>query len=74
MFEPILRGWHAILRPFPRLGAQVGLANFNRYLVGWMRRKHKKLAGHRTRAAETLDRLAQRQPRAFVHWWLGYLS
>jgi hypothetical protein len=32
------------------------------------------LAGHKTRAAETLKRLAQRQPRAFVHWSMGYLS
>ena len=38
-------------------------------------RKHKKLAnGHKTRAAETLKRLAQRQPGALVHWSMGYLS
>ena len=37
-------------------------------------RKHKKLAGHETRAAETLKRLAQRQSGALVHWSMGYLS
>ena len=46
----------------------------NRSLIGWLMRKNKKLAGHKTRAAETLKRLAQRQPRAFVHWPMGYLS
>jgi RNA-directed DNA polymerase len=46
----------------------------NQALVGWLMRKHKKLAGHKARAAETLKRLAQRQPRAFVHWSMGYLS
>ena len=40
----------------------------NRSLIGWLMRKYKKLAGHKTRAAETLKRLAQRNPRAFVHW------
>ena len=46
----------------------------NQSLIGWLMRKHKKLAGHKTRAAETLQRLAQRRPRAFVHWSMGYLS
>ena len=46
----------------------------NRSLIGWLMRKHKKVASHKTRAAETLKRLAQRQPRAFVHWSMGYLS
>ena len=30
----------------------------NLFLVRWLMRKHKKLAGHKTRAAETLKRLA----------------
>ncbi len=37
-------------------------------------RKHKKLAGHKQVAAETLKRLATSQARAFVHWSMGYLS
>ena len=63
-----------ILRPFPRLGAQVGLAACEPILDRWLMRKHKKLAGHKTRAAETLKRLAQRHPGALVHWSMGYLS
>ena len=68
MLGPILRGW----QQYYGLGAQVGLAA--REPVGWLMRKHKKVPGHKTRAAETLKRLAQRQPRAFVHWSMGYLS
>jgi len=37
-------------------------------------RKHKKLAGHKTRAAETLRQLARERPDAFIHWSMGYLS
>jgi RNA-directed DNA polymerase len=43
-------------------------------LIRWLMRKHKTLAGHKTRAAEMLSRLAQRQPGAFIHWSMGYLS
>jgi hypothetical protein len=37
-------------------------------------RKHKKLAGRKIRAAETLRLLAQGGPGAFIHWSMGYLS
>jgi len=40
----------------------------------WLMRKYKGLAGHKTRAAEMLKRLAQSQPGAFVHWSLGFMS
>jgi RNA-directed DNA polymerase len=46
----------------------------NMFLTRWLMRKHKKLAGHKTRAAQVLRRLAQGQPGAFVHWSLGFLS
>jgi RNA-directed DNA polymerase len=46
----------------------------NLFLIRWLMRKHKKLAGHKTRAAETLKRLAQGEPDAFIHWSMGYLS
>ena len=64
-FPPTLAGF---------LYIAVVLDAWSRRMVGWLMRKHKKLAGHKTRAAETLKRLAQRQPRAFVHWSMGYLS
>jgi hypothetical protein len=46
----------------------------NLFLVRWLMRKHKKLAGRKTRAVEALKRLAQGEPGAFTHWSLGYLS
>ncbi len=48
--------------------------NMNLSLTRWLMRKHKRLAGHKSRAAEMLKRLAQREPSAFIHWSLGYLS
>ncbi|MGH7118027.1 MAG: hypothetical protein ACREFP_03370 [Acetobacteraceae bacterium] len=46
----------------------------NLFLIRWLMRKHKRLAGHKTRAAEMLLRLAQEQRGAFVHWSLGFMS
>ena len=71
---PILRGWQQYYGHFHGSALKSVWRRVNRSLIGWLMRKHKKVAGHKTRAAETLKRLAQRQPRAFVHWSMGYLS
>jgi len=74
MFGPILRGWQQYYGHFHGSALMSVWRRVNRSLIGWLMRKHKKLAGHKTRAAETLKRLARRQPRAFTHWSMGYLS
>ena len=48
--------------------------SMNLFLIRWLMRKRKKLAGRKTRAAETLKRLGQEEPDAFIHWSMGYLS
>ena len=74
MLGPILRGWRQYYGHFHGSALKSVWRRVNRSLIGWLMPKHKKLAGHKTRAAETLKRLAQSQPRAFVHWSMGYLS
>jgi RNA-directed DNA polymerase len=44
------------------------------FLTRWLMRKHKRLAGHKTRAAEKLKQLAQSHSGAFIHWSLGFWS
>ncbi len=72
--RPDPEGMAAILRPFPRLGAQVGLATREPSSGRMADAQAQEAGGPYTRAAETLKRLAQRQPRAFVHWSMGYQS
>ena len=48
--------------------------SMNLFLIRWLMRKHKRLAGRKTRAAEMFKRLAQSQPGAFIHWSLEILS
>jgi len=46
----------------------------NLFLIRWLMRKHKRLAGHKTRAAGMLEQLAQNEPGAFIHWSQGFRS
>ena len=74
MFGPILRGWRQYYGHFHGSALELVWRRMNRALTGWLMRKYKKLARRKLRAAETLERMAKRQPRAFVHWSMGYLS
>ena len=57
MLGPILRGWQQYYGHFDSSALKSVWRRVNRSLIGWLMRKHKKLAGHKTRAAETLKRL-----------------
>ena len=57
-----------------RWGSADEWKSYNLFLTRWLMRKHKRLAGHKTRAVQMLKRLAESQPKAFLHWKLGYLS
>ena len=45
----------------------------NDYLVRWRQRKFKRLARGVIRASRALGRLAERVPRSFVHWEMGFI-
>jgi len=73
MFNPKVRGWFAYYGRFYPSALYRIWRNINGYLVRWVRRKYKRLAGHKRRAWRYLRRLAERNPRLFIHWELGYL-
>jgi RNA-directed DNA polymerase len=74
MFNPILRGWQQYYGRFRGSALKPVWRSMNQFLIRWLMRKHKHLAGHKTRAAEMLGRLALGHPDAFMHWSLGYES
>ncbi len=74
MFTPTLKGWQQYYGRFYGSALRPVWRSMNLFLIRWLMRKHKPLAGHKTRAAEMLRRLAQRQPGAFIHWSLGFVS
>jgi RNA-directed DNA polymerase len=72
MFGPVLRGWANYYGRFYRSALKPLWWHVNDYLVRWLQRKYKRLARGVTRAARALGRLAEREPRSFVHWERGY--
>lgn len=73
MFNPVLRGWANYYGRFYPSALKPLWRSVNRYLVRWMRRKHKRLRLHQTKAGRALGRLAEASPQMFVHWQLGFL-
>ena len=74
MFAPILKGWQQYYGRFHGSALKPVWRSMNLFLIRWLMRKHKRLAGRTTRAAEMLKRLAQSQPGAFIHWSMGFMS
>ena len=54
MLGPILRGWQQYYGHIHGSALQSVWRRVNRSMIGWLMRKHKKLAGHKTRAAVAL--------------------
>jgi len=73
MFGPVLRGWSNYYGRFYPSAMHPLWRHVNDYLVRWMQRKYKRLARGVIRAARALGRVAERDPRAFVHWEKGFI-
>ena len=58
MFDPVLRGWRQYYGRFYGSALRPVWRGMNLFLIRWLMRKHKNLAGRKTRAAEVLKRLA----------------
>jgi len=71
-FNAVLRGWNGYYGKFYGSAMSVIWRHMNMYLMRWLMRKYKHLAGHKTRARKALGKLAQSFPNEFVHWQLGY--
>ena len=65
--NPIVAGWINYYGRFYRSALYPLLARINAYLVRWIRRKYKRLAGLR-KAVECMQGIAKRYPRLFAHW------
>lgn len=73
MFNPVIRGWINYYGRFYKSGLYQVLRHMNKALVHWIRRKYKKLTGHKKRAEHWLGRIARQIPQLFAHWEMGIL-
>ncbi|MCX4538302.1 group II intron maturase-specific domain-containing protein [Streptomyces sp. NBC_01669] len=65
--NPIVRGWIQYYGAFYRSALEPLLRRINAYLVRWIRRKYKRLAGFK-KAKECFQGITQRYPGMFFHW------
>ncbi|MFD1662252.1 group II intron maturase-specific domain-containing protein [Streptomyces caeni] len=67
--NPIVRGWIQYYGAFYPSALRPFLQRINAYLLRWIRRKYKRLAGYR-KARTCLQGITQRYPGMFAHWRL----
>ena len=65
--NPIVRGWMQYYGAFNRTEVHSLLRRINAYLVRWIRRKYKRLAGFKKAKKCWVD-ITTRFPRMFTHW------
>lgn len=71
MYNPVLRGWSNYFGRFHASALRPLWRQVNDYLIGWMRRKYKRLRQHQIQAVRALGKLAAANRRMFVHWDCG---
>jgi hypothetical protein len=71
-YGPTLRGWWNYYSSFYPSALRCVFNHFDLTLARWIRRKSKRLYGHRRQSWGWVARIAQREPHLFVHWRLGY--
>jgi group II intron reverse transcriptase/maturase len=67
VINPIVRGWMQYYGAFHHSALKPLLRRINAYLVRWIRRKYKRLAGF-SKAKGCFQGITQRYPRMFAHW------
>jgi RNA-directed DNA polymerase len=69
--NPVLRGWIEYYGKYHRTALNSVFQHFDNTLIAWAMRKYKTLRGHKTRAANFLRKICEREPTLFAHWNLG---
>ncbi|AXG79391.1 group II intron reverse transcriptase/maturase [Streptomyces paludis] len=70
--NPIVRGWMNYYGAFYRSALYPLLGRINAYLVRWMRKKYKRLQGHK-KARDSWERAIRLRPGFFAHWrWVTW--
>ena len=72
MFNPVIGGWLNYYCRFHASAFNAVARHINRAIARWAMRKFKKLRGHRSRAVEWVERIAQQRPHLFTHWRAGF--
>lgn len=65
MFNAVLKGWFNYYGQFYSSAMNPIWRHLNWYLIQWVRRKYKRLNGHKRRAREYVNRMAHENPTLY---------
>jgi len=68
-FNPVLRGWINYFGKYSPKGLKPVARYFNSILVKWAMRKYLRLKGHKIKAIQYIEKIAQNNPNLFAHWY-----
>lgn len=70
-YNPKLQGWINYYGKYSRSALYPMLRHFNKTLVAWAMRKHRRFRQRKVWASKFLERIADENPQLFVHWRKG---
>jgi RNA-directed DNA polymerase len=74
IFNPVIAGWVNYYCRFYGSAFNAVSRHINRAIARWAMRKFKSLRGHKLRAIEWVQRMAQQRSQLFAHWREGFTA
>ena len=74
IFVPVLRGWQNYYGRFYGSALNRVWSHFNYFVLRWAMHKYKNFRKHKTKAANWLEGIAEKQPTLFPHWKRGFYA
>jgi RNA-directed DNA polymerase len=68
MFNSVIQGWINYFSQYYKSALYPVLRHLDSRIARWAMRKYRRLKGHRRRARQWVQRLANQQPHLFAHW------
>lgn len=70
-YNPVLQGWLNYYGKYSRSAMYPVWRHFNKTLVAWAMKKHKRFKDRKTRAGLFLEGIMKEKPELFAHWRAG---
>ena len=71
--NPVVRGWMNYYGSFYKSAMHPILRKLNQTVIRWVAKKYKRVNGRQKQAQNWLAKMAQCEPRLFIHWQMGMI-
>ena len=70
-YNPVIQGWINYYGKYNRSALYPMCRHFNKTLVAWAMRKHKRFRNRKTWASKFMENIYNENPKLFAHWRSG---